>query len=129
MKKILIFVIGLIFSIHLFSSEASAKKIAIGDSYSAEYEFIEKPKVGTSTIRIKLLDKNNKQVKDLKIIGSYDMPSMRGHHSSPPTTIQTNKQNVYLFPVNLVMRGRWEIVLSFQKDNKEIHKELITLDI
>jgi hypothetical protein len=129
MKKLLIFIIGLVLSIYIFSGEVSAKKITIGDSHVAEYEFIEKPRVGASTIRIKLLDKNNKQVRDLKIVGSYDMPSMRGHHSSPPTVIQTNKQDIYLFPINFMMRGRWEVILSFQKDNKEIHREIITLDI
>jgi uncharacterized protein YxeA len=135
MKKIL-FIVTLILMVGLsINTNAKAeiikenKKTKINDNYSFKYNFIEKVKMGMSTIKIEVFDKKGKFVDDLTILGSYDMPSMRGHHNFPATKIQKNKKNEYLFPVNFVMRGVWEITLTFQKDDKEIYSGIIDTKI
>jgi hypothetical protein len=54
---------------------------------------------------------------------------MRGHHSTPPTAMKTNKKNDYLSLLNFVMQGGWEVVIDFQKDGKSIHTETMNIKI
>ncbi|MDR1453740.1 MAG: hypothetical protein LBJ25_07205 [Candidatus Margulisbacteria bacterium] len=112
---------------------AAGKKTAINDRYSFQYEFPQKPQMGPAVLKILVYDKQSQlseqRSSNLTILGSYDMPSMRGHHASPPTPIKTNRLGDYLFPVDLVMRGEWEIVLSFQEDGQEIYSGVILLKV
>jgi hypothetical protein len=101
----------------------------IGYNYSFSYQFASKPKIGTAVLKIFLLNKEGKKVKDFDIFGSYDMPSMRGHHASGPDKIKTNKKNEYLMPVNFVMPGEWEIILDFHKDGENIYSGEILVSI
>ena len=104
------------------------QEIAVGSDYVIKYEWPEKPKVGSYTLKINLVDKTGGAVEGAEVVVSYDMPSMRGAHA----TTETMKQNAkgdYLLPINLVMPGDWEIVVSAVKDGVEIASELILLDI
>jgi hypothetical protein len=94
-------------------------KTAINDSYSFKAEFVEKPKMGESVLRITLWDKDGKQVTDLEIVGSYDMASMAGQHSMAPKTILTSQRGFYLFPVKFAMRGKWQLVLVFKQNDTD----------
>ncbi|MDR2337530.1 MAG: FixH family protein [Deltaproteobacteria bacterium] len=105
------------------------QKIIINDSYSFKYNFAEKPKMGQSVLKIQVLDANGKTSSNLKISATYDMPSMRGHHATKVDLIQKNKKGVYLLPVNFVMQGDWEIVLTFKDTDKNIFVGVINLEI
>jgi hypothetical protein len=111
----------------------AGKKIKINERYSFQYEFPQKPRLGTAVLKIALYDTQSElsaqRSSSLIILGSYDMPSMRGHHASPPLPIKTNRLGDYLFPVDLVMRGEWEIVLSFQEDGQEIYSGAVLLKV
>ena len=111
----------------------AGQKIKINERYSFQYEFPKKPRLGPTVLKINVFDatisKPDNKVTDLVILASSDMPSMRGHHTVPPKPVQTNKNNDYLFPIDLVMRGEWEIVLSFQENDKEIYSGVILLKV
>jgi hypothetical protein len=133
MKKILLTLcLAAVCTVTSFASGAALKEkkqYKIDDNYSFVYQFAKKPKMGTAVLKVSVFDKAGKKVKDLDIFGSYDMPSMRGHHATGPDKIKTNKKNDYLMPVNFVMPGGWEIVLTFQKDGKSVYDGIILVNI
>ncbi len=47
------------------------------------------------------------------------MPSMKSHDSGD-IAFQTNNKQDYLLPVNVVMRGNWEVRLKILKADKEV---------
>jgi hypothetical protein len=57
------------------------------------------------------------------------MPSMRGHHATTVDSIAQNKKGAYLLPVNFVMQGGWEIVLTFKDASKDIFVGVINVEI
>jgi hypothetical protein len=83
------------------------KKCRIGEDYTFVYDFDKTPKMGTSILRIKLLDGEGRKATDLEIIGQSDMPAMRGAHASGDVPFKLNKKGVYLLPVNIVMPGEF----------------------
>ena len=98
-----------------------------GSDYFIKYDWPERPRVGTYTLRVNLVDRSGNPVEGAEVAVSYDMPSMRGAH----TTTETMKQNArgdYLLPILFVMPGDWEIVVSARKDGVEIATETILLD-
>ena len=102
--------------------------IAGNNDYFIKYEWPEKPKLGTYTLKVNLVDNAGAPVEDAEVVVSYDMPSMRGAHA----TTENMKQNArgdYLLPIHFVMPGDWEIIISAYKDEKEIATELIELDL
>lgn len=107
----------------------NGKKIILDANYSAQYVFPEKPKLGTSILKVTVFGKSGEKVGDLALSASYDMPSMRGHHAFGPARVAVNKNSDYLLPVHFAMPGDWEIVLKFQKNGELIHTETILLDL
>ncbi|MDR1499238.1 MAG: FixH family protein [Rickettsiales bacterium] len=105
------------------------KKIVVNEQYSVRYVFVEKPKVGSTTLKINVFNQNNEKTSDLTVLVSYDMPSMRGHHTFKTSPITINKNRDYLLPVHFAMPGDWEIVLTFQQNGKSIHTEKILLTL
>ncbi|MGZ4886072.1 MAG: FixH family protein [Candidatus Aminicenantales bacterium] len=93
----------------------AGKKCWIGEVYYFLYEFDKTPKMGTAILKIRLFDKDGKQVTDLEIIGQSDMPSMKGAHDSGEVAFKLNKKGDYLLPVNIVMPGDWEVLLTFSR--------------
>ncbi|GBR72742.1 hypothetical protein NO1_0238 [Candidatus Termititenax aidoneus] len=112
---------------------SAGQKIKINERYSFQYAFPKKPRLGTTVLKINVFDAaisaTDNKVTDLTILASSDMPAMRGNHTTPPKPVQTNKKKDYLFPVDLVMRGEWEIVLSFQEDGREIYSGAVLLKV
>ena len=108
---------------------ATGSPVVEDDSdYFIKYDWSEKPRIGTYTLRVNLVDKSGESVEDAEVAVSYDMPSMRGAHA----TTETMKQNAkgdYLLPILFVMPGDWEIVVSARKDGIEIATETIRLDL
>ena len=109
--------------------KAGWKRVAISDQYSAAYGFAERPKLGMSTLKVSVFDKAGEKTSDVEVLASYDMPSMRGHHAYGPAPMAKSKGGDYLLPVQFVMRGDWEIVLTFRHEGQDIHTETISLDL
>ena len=115
---------------HSHESEAASGSPAIttGNDYVLKYEWPEKPKVGTYTLKVSLADRSGAPVEGAEVVVDYDMPSMRGHHATNES-MKRNASGDYLLPIKFVMPGDWEIVISAVKDDVEIAAELILLDI
>jgi len=98
----------------------TGQKHWIGEQYYFIYDFDKKPQMGTIIMKVQVFSKDDKQDTSLEITGGADMPSMRGAHSTGDKPFQLNKKGDYLLPVNVVMPGDWEVVLTFFKDKKPI---------
>jgi len=98
------------------------KKCWIGEEYYFTYQFDKRPQMGTVILKIQLFEKSGRRTTDLKILGDYGMPSMRGAHDSGDHPFQVNRKGDYLLPVSIVMAGEWEVKLTFLKQGKPIHR-------
>lgn len=107
----------------------SGKKCWIGEVAYFTWEFDKTPKMGMSVLIVKLSDKDGRRVSDLTITGRSDMPSMRGAHDSGEVAFKTNKAGDYLLPVNVVMPGDWEVLLTFSRNGIVVFRGRITFDV
>jgi len=107
----------------------SGKKCWIGEAYYFLYEFDKTPKMGMAILKIQLFDKDGKQVTDLDIIGQSGMPSMKGAHDSGEVAFKLNKRGDYLLPVNVVMPGDWEVLLTFSRTKIVLFRGRLTFDV
>ncbi len=96
------------------------KKCQIDDNFYFTYEFSEKPKMGTVILKVQVFDKAGEKNSSFALIGRYDMPTMSGAHDSGDQEFKLNKKNDYLLPINIVMRGEWEVKLTFLKDGTPV---------
>lgn len=110
-------------------SHKEVGNIIINDQYTMSYAFAEKPKMGSSVLKVTVFDGKGNQSTDLNVMIGYDMPAMRGHHGLGSVLVSPNKNNVYLLPVEFVMPGKWEITLIFSKNNQTLHTETMEIDI
>ncbi|MCX8159909.1 MAG: FixH family protein [Candidatus Saccharicenans sp.] len=86
------------------------------------WEFSQTPKMGTVILRLEVFDQKGGKITSLKVGGRSDMPSMRGHHDSGEVAFKLNNQGVYLLPVNIVMPGDWEIILTFRDGDNVLYR-------
>jgi len=107
---------------------SGSQPTATGNDYVLKYEWPEKPKVGTYTLKVTLADRSGAPVEGAEVVVDYDMPSMRGNHATTES-MKRNASGDYLLPIKFVMPGDWEIVISAVKGDVEIAAELILLDI
>ncbi len=107
----------------------SGKKCWIGEVNYFTWEFDKTPKMGTSILIIKLYDKDGRRVSDLAVTGRSDMPSMRGAHDSGEVAFKTNRAGDYLLPVNVVMPGDWEVLLTFSRNGIVIFRGRVSFDV
>ncbi len=107
----------------------AGKKCWIGNDLYFTWKFDKKPKLGTAFLKIRLFDKKGKQVKHLDVVGSSDMPSMRGAHDSGDVPFKLNKKGDYLLPVNVVMPGEWEVKLLFLKAKAPLYRGRIVFKV
>ncbi len=107
----------------------SGKKCWIGEVNYFTWEFDKTPKMGTSILIVRLFDKDGKRVSDLTVSGRTDMPSMRGAHDSGDIAFKTNRAGDYLMPVNVVMPGGWEVLLTFSRNGIVIFRGRVTFDV
>ena len=107
----------------------SGKKCWIGEVNYFAWEFDKTPKMGTAILVIKLYDREGKKVSDLAITGKSDMPSMRGAHDSGEVAFKTNRAGDYLLPVNVVMPGDWEVLLTFSRNGIVIFRGRIAFNV
>ena len=107
----------------------SGKKCWIGEVNYFTWEFDKTPKMGTAILVIQLYDREGKKVSDLAITGKSDMPSMRGAHDSGEVAFKTNRAGDYLLPVNVVMPGDWEVLLTFSRNGIVIFRGRIAFNV
>jgi hypothetical protein len=107
----------------------SGKKCWIGEVNYFTWEFDKTPKMGTSILIIKLYDKDGRRVSDLSVTGRSDMPAMRGAHDSGELAFKTNRPGDYLLPVNVVMPGGWEVLLTFSRNGIVIFRGRVAFDV
>jgi hypothetical protein len=107
----------------------AGKTCKIGEDYTFKYEFAEKPKMGTAILRVELFDKDGARAIDLEIVGSSDMPEMRGAHASSDVPFKLNKKGVYLLPVNVVMPGEWEVRLVFRRGETILYRARLVFNV
>lgn len=105
-----------------------AKKIWIGKDSYFTYYFDKKPQLGTMILKIELYGKDGSRNTDLKITGDTGMPSMP-YHDTGEIAFQKNKKGDYVLPVNIVMRGAWQVKLNFLKENESLFKANIRFDV
>ncbi len=106
-------------------------KIKIDERHSFTFHFPEKPKVGTTILKISVLDPIGKKMNDLHISAFYHMPampSMKNSDSESPD-FMLNKKNDYLFPINASMTGDWEVEIIFKENLHELYRGKILFSI
>lgn len=72
---------------------------------------------------------NDKEKRDIKVFADYDMPSMKGHHSSGKVEFKRNRANDYVIPIHFAMPGGWEIFLTMEEGEDRIYEGTIEVDI
>lgn len=107
----------------------AGKKCWIGEVNYFVYEFDKTPKMGMAILKVRLFDKDGKQVSDLDITGRTDMPSMRGAHDSGEVAFKLNRKGDYLLPVNVVMPGGWEVLLTFSRNKIVVFRGRVAFDV
>lgn len=107
----------------------AGKKIWIRGTLYFTWKFDKKPKLGTAFLKVQLFDKTGAQVTTLNIVGSSDMPAMKGAHDSGDVPFKLNKKGDYLLPVNVVMPGEWEVKLVFLKGKEPVYRGRITFKV
>ncbi len=105
------------------------KKIAIGGEHYLIYEFDKKPALGTAILRVRVFDGKGRQQAPYEIYGEYGMPSMRGPHDSGRVSFKLNKRRDYLLPVNIVMPGDWEVIITVEKGGKVLFKGVARFNV
>lgn len=105
------------------------KKNKIDDTAYFTWEFVQKPKLGPAILKIMLFDPKGSRRTDMTIIGSSDMPSMRGAHDSGDVPFKLNKKGDYLLPVDIVMPGDWEVRLTFKSGDAVVFRGRIAFDV
>jgi hypothetical protein len=101
----------------------------IGEVNSFVYEFDKTPGMGTVILKIRLFDKDGRQVSDLEITGRSDTPSLRGAHDSGDVPLKLDKRGDYLLPVDIVMPGDWEVLLTFSRNKIVIFRGRLTFGV
>jgi hypothetical protein len=100
--------------------------IALDDTASFRYMFVERPKIGDVILKVSLQGASSR---DIKAFAQYDMPSMRGHHASGKVEFQHNRAGDFVLPIHFAMGGDWEIVITFEENDREIYRQVLDLDI
>lgn len=105
------------------------KKIKIDETAYFTWEFVAKPKMGPAILKIQVFDASGGRRTDLAIVGRSDMPSMRGAHDSGDAAFKLNRKGDYLLPVDIVMPGDWEILLTFKSGEAVVFRGRIAFDV
>ncbi len=105
------------------------KPVWIDKDHYFTYSFSKKPQLGTVILKIELFDVDGKRNTSLQMTGEFGMPSMPGHHDSGVVHFQINKKGDYLLPLNIVMPGEWELLLTVLKEGKPIYQGRIALKV
>lgn len=109
--------------------KSAGKKNPLPDGSYFIWEFNQTPKMGTIILKLAVHDQTGDKVNHLQIYGRSDMPSMRGHHDSGEVAFKVNNQGAYLLPVNIVMPGDWEVILTFKQGENILYRGRILFKV
>lgn len=85
------------------------------------YGFDKKPKLGTVILKIQVFAKSGEKKSPFEIKGQYDMPTMRGAHDSGLQAFKLSQKGDYLLPLNIMMPGEWEVLLTLSSAEKAVY--------
>jgi hypothetical protein len=105
------------------------KLVKLNDSYSYNFEFVERPKLGPATLRVQLFDQKGEKTDKLSIAVLSYMVTMKGHHDERRLFAVNKSNGNYLTGITFVMRGEYKLEISFFEDGKLIHTGSIGLKI
>lgn len=105
------------------------RKNKIDETAHFTWEFVRKPQMGPAILKIQLFDRDGNRRTDLTIVGRSDMPAMRSAHDSGEVAFKLNKKGDYLLPVNVVMPGDWEVLLTFRSGDTVVFRGRIAFDV
>ncbi len=98
------------------------KKYWINDRYYFTCSFDKKPRIGTAVLKIQIFTKDGGRDTSFLLKGESDMPGMRGAHHTGPQPFKLNNKGDYLLPIDVVMPGDWEIILTFKDGDRIIFR-------
>ena len=101
----------------------------INSEHYFTYQFSKKPQIGLVIVKIKISDKAGARLTNYSILAVSGMPSMGNAHDSPEILFALNKKGDYLFPVNIVMLGTWQVNIKIIKDKKVISSGVVSFDV
>lgn len=101
----------------------------LNDDYYITYQWDKRPRIGHHVLIVKLYNKDKQQVQELSITADAYMPSMKGAHDTGDVAMRLNNRGDYLVPVHFMMLGDWEIELKFSRDDKELTRAYVQLDL
>jgi hypothetical protein len=107
----------------------AGEKCWIGEVCYFVYAFDQTPKMGTTILKLRLFDRDGRQISDLDITGRSDMPAMRGAHDSGDLAFKLNKSGDYVLPLNVVMPGDWEVRLTFSRNKVVVFRGRLTFAV
>jgi len=99
------------------------------DGMHFTYRFASRPQLGTVVLKVQLYGPDGTRSTALKLLGRTDMPQMRKEHDFGEQPFKLNRKGDYLLPVELVMPGDWEVVMSFFKGSRRIYRGKIDFKI
>ncbi len=105
------------------------KKCPLDGDFYFTYEFSEKPKMGTAILKVQVFDGAGQKNASFIISGRYDMPAMSGAHDSGDQEFKLNKKNDFLLPLTVVMRGEWEVKLTFVRDGTPVFRGFLRFNV
>lgn len=105
------------------------KKVPIGNDYYLIYEFDKKPKLGTVIMKVEVFSKDGKKDTSFELKADSGMPSMKGAHESGDRAFKLSQKGDYLLPIDIVMRGGWEVRLTVSKEGKVIFRGSYQFDV
>jgi nitrogen fixation protein FixH len=79
-------------------------------------------------VKVQVFDKAGGRVKDYEVTGESGMTTMH-YHDSGKVRFQLNKKGDYLFPVDVVMPGDWQVTLRLGKGGKELYAGKILFNV
>ena len=91
-------------------------------------DFVKKPVLGVSVLRLQVFDKTGSRNNDFKITALSGMPGMR-MHDTEETNIKQNKKGDYLYPIDVVMPGNWEIKINVYKKQANVFPGVIKFEV
>jgi hypothetical protein len=86
------------------------------------YRFASRPQLGTVVLKVQVFGPDGVRSTGLKLLGDVGMPQMPREHDSGEKVFQLNRKGDYLLPMDIVMPGGWDVILSFYKGSKRIYR-------
>jgi hypothetical protein len=108
---------------------APGQKVPIGNDAYLIFGFAKKPKLGPVIVKVEIFTGNGNKDTSFEVLADSGMPSMRGAHETGELPLKLSKKGAYLWPVNIVMPGDWEIRITVKKDGKVIFRGSYQFDV